>query len=109
MQWRSVDELCATALNVTSNVVMLVRMLQNPNQRVPRAVLVMQMLANVCWFSFAASHGPDLYLMTTSASSGVLQCLSVWLLARATNLHPPRRVPIREDRSTDTLVHTGRP
>ena len=106
MQWRSVDELCATALNVTSNFVMLVRMLQNPNQRVPRAVLVMQMLANVCWFSFAASHGPDLYLMTTSASSGVLQCLSVWLLARAATpaLPPPRR--IREDRSTDTLMRT---
>ena len=107
MQWRSIDELCATALNVTSNVVMLVRMLQNPNQRVPRAVLVMQMLANVCWFSFAASHGPDVYLMTTSASSGVLQCLSVWLLARAVAtpaLPPPRR--IREDRSTDTLMQT---
>lgn len=100
-----VDELCATAFNVMSNVVMLIRMLEDPKQRVPVAVLVMQVLANACWFSFALARA-DPYLMTTSASSGTLQCLSAALLARAGRRAPAgaTRRAIPSDRSTDALM-----
>ena len=97
---RSVPELCATVLNMTSNVVMLIRMCQDPSQKVPRTVLAMQVLANVFWFSFAYTQ-TDVYLMTTTGSSATLQCLSVYMLSRVT---PRVRRRIREDISTDTLI-----
>jgi hypothetical protein len=103
MQWRSVDELCATALNLASNALMLHRMARDPTQRVPRVVLCMQMAANACWFSFAWAHG-DPYLMLTSSSSATLQGMSTWMLARAPPATPAPRNAIRLDRSRDGLA-----
>ena len=78
---KSIVELCATICNMSSNIVMLSKMYNDPNQKVPPIVILLQVIANILWFSFAVLQ-TDAYLGTTTFSSLSMQLLTLYLVVQ---------------------------
>ena len=78
--WQEI-EVVATFFNIGANVTMLLYMLQNPHQRVPIAVIYMQMCANASWVVSSALRS-DPYLCITAGSSLLVQSTTTVVLWR---------------------------
>jgi hypothetical protein len=89
----------ATGCNILSNVVVLRCMWRDPTSPMPRGALVLQVCANVSWFTFATLRG-DAYLATTALTSLIIQMSS--LVLRSRHRSPPKK-SIRLDTSSDEL------
>jgi hypothetical protein len=75
-------ECVATTLNLAANAVLARRLCEDAAAPVPRAVLVLQATANLCWATHATRHA-DAALATTAIASFCLQATSLLLTARA--------------------------
>ena len=81
--WREI-EFVATVFNIGANVVMLLYMLHNPNQKVPVNVIYMQMCGNISWIISSVLRG-DPYLCTTSSSSLIVQTTTAVIIVKNQN------------------------
>ena len=66
---------------MTSNVVMLTKMYIDSNQKMQPIVILLQIIANILWFSFAVLQS-DAYLGTTTFSSLSMQLLTFYLVVK---------------------------